>query len=352
MRIIGTERHESRRIDNQLRGRAGRQGDKGSSRFYLSLDDNLLRIFAGGRVRTIMEKLGTPGEPIEAKMVSRSIESAQRKVEGRNFDIRKHLLEFDNVANDQRRVLYGQRNEVLEEESIRDMVDELRANALRDFVQIYVPADTVEEQWDIDSLQTSLSSEWGINLDIKSAVANNDNIDDDDILQMVLNEANRIYEEKAALVGDESWNQFERAIILSRLDTCWREHLAALDHLRQGIHLRGYAQKDPKQEYKREAFQLFKYMLERVRNEVSKILLTVQIQSPQEVDEAEAQQIEAAKSQAEHMNYHHADQDEALAEDNAASEVENHKKFANVGRNDPCPCGSGKKYKHCHGKLS
>ncbi|AEP37016.1 preprotein translocase subunit SecA [Taylorella asinigenitalis] len=352
LRIIGTERHESRRIDNQLRGRAGRQGDKGSSRFYLSLDDNLLRIFAGGRVRNLMERLGTPGEPIEAKMVTRSIESAQRKVEGRNFDIRKHLLEFDNVANDQRRVLYGQRNEVLEEESIRDMVDELRTNALAEFVRIYVPEDSVEEQWDIDSLQASLDSQWGIELDIKSEMEKNDDLDDDDILQLVLDKANQIYEEKIALVGDESWNQFERSIILNRLDTCWREHLAALDHLRQGIHLRGYAQKDPKQEYKREAFQLFKYMLERVRNEVTRILLTVQIQSPEEVDEAEAQQIEAARSQAEHMNYHHADQDEALAEDNAQSEAEKKKKFANVGRNDPCPCGSGKKYKHCHGKLS
>ncbi len=348
LRIIGTERHESRRIDNQLRGRAGRQGDPGSSRFYLSLDDSLMRIFAGDRVRSLMERLGTPGEPIEAKMVSRSIESAQRKVEGRNFDIRKQLLEFDNVANDQRKVMYGQRNEVLEESSVREMVAELRHNAIADFVRTYVPEESLEEQWDIDGLQTALASEWGIKLNLKETVEQNHDLDDDGILELVEQEAERIYQEKIALVGDDSWNQFERSVVLDRLDTAWREHLAALDHLRQGIHLRGYAQKDPKQEYKKEAFELFKYMLERVRNESVKILLTVQIRSPEQVDAVEAEQVARAEAQADKMNYHHSDYDEALAED----DVKSADIYKNVGRNDPCPCGSGLRFKHCHGKLS
>ncbi|ETD72327.1 preprotein translocase subunit SecA [Pelistega indica] len=351
LRIIGTERHESRRIDNQLRGRAGRQGDPGSSRFYLSLDDSLMRIFAGDRVRGLMEKLGSPGEPIEAKMVSRSIESAQRKVEGRNFDIRKQLLEFDNVANDQRKVLYGQRNEVLDEKSVRDMMVELRVNALTDFVRAYIPEESLEEQWELEALETALASEWGIKLPLKELVAKNHDLDDDDILKAVLDEADRICQEKLELVGEESWSQFERSVLLDRLDGAWREHLAALDHLRQGIHLRGYAQKDPKQEYKKEAFELFKYMLERVRNETSKILLNVQIQSPAQVEALEEEQVAKAQEMEDKMNYHHADYDEALAEDVAVKEVTSDM-FVGVGRNDPCPCGSGKKYKHCHGALS
>lgn len=348
LRIIGTERHESRRIDNQLRGRAGRQGDPGSSRFYLSLDDSLMRIFAGERVRALMERLGTPGEPIEAKMVSRSIESAQRKVEGRNFDIRKQLLEFDNVANDQRKVMYGQRNEVLEESSVREMVAELRHNAITDFVRTYVPEESLEEQWDLDGLQTALASEWGIKLNLKEIVEKNHDLDDEGILELVEQEADRIYQEKIAVVGDDSWNQFERSVVLDRLDTAWREHLAALDHLRQGIHLRGYAQKDPKQEYKKEAFELFKYMLERVRNEAVKILLTVQIRSPEQVEAVDADQVARAEAQADKMHFHHSDYDEALAEDDAKLA----EAFKKVGRNDPCPCGSGLRFKHCHGKLS
>lgn len=349
LRIIGTERHESRRIDNQLRGRAGRQGDPGSSRFYLSLDDPLMRIFAGDRVRHLMERLGAPGEPIEAKMVSRSIESAQRKVESRNFDIRKQLLEFDNVANDQRKVLYSQRNEVLEESSVREMIDELRHNAMYDFVRTFVPPESLEEQWDLESLQIALASEWGIELNLKEMAEKDDDLDDEGIVKAVLDESDRVYQAKIDLVGEESWAQFERSVLLDRLDTAWREHLAALDHLRQGIHLRGYAQKDPKQEYKKEAFELFKHMLERVRNETVRILLTVQIRSPEQVDAIESEQVARADAQAERMKYHHADYDEALEGDNAedANEL-----FANVGRNDPCPCGSGKKFKHCHGKLN
>lgn len=349
LRIIGTERHESRRIDNQLRGRAGRQGDPGSSRFYLSLDDPLMRIFAGDRVRHLMERLGAPGEPIEAKMVSRSIESAQRKVESRNFDIRKQLLEFDNVANDQRKVLYSQRNEVLEESSVREMIDELLHNAMYDFVRAFVPPESLEEQWDLESLQIALASEWGIELNLKEMVEKDDDLDDEGIVKAVLDESDRVYQAKIDLVGEESWAQFERSVLLDRLDTAWREHLAALDHLRQGIHLRGYAQKDPKQEYKKEAFELFKHMLERVRNETVRILLTVQIRSPEQVDAIESEQAARADAQAERMNYHHADYDEALEGDNAEDADD---PFANVGRNDPCPCGSGKKFKHCHGKLS
>ncbi|NEN75669.1 preprotein translocase subunit SecA [Pelistega sp. NLN82] len=355
LRIIGTERHESRRIDNQLRGRAGRQGDPGSSRFYLSLDDSLMRIFAGDRVRGLMERLGVPGEPIEAKMVSRSIESAQRKVEGRNFDIRKQLLEYDDVANDQRKVLYGQRNEVLEEDSVRDMMTELRNNALYEFVRAYVPEESLEEQWDLDGLEVALVSEWGIKLSIKEAVDKNHDLDDNDITNMVIDEAERVYQEKINLVGEEAWSQFERSVLLDRLDSAWREHLASLDHLRQGIHLRGYAQKDPKQEYKKEAFELFKYMLERVRNESAKILLNVQIRSPEQVNVVEEAQLARAQEQADKLNYHHADYDEALAEDNIATSTANTQQdstFVGVGRNDPCPCGSGKKYKHCHGKLA
>lgn len=348
LRIIGTERHESRRIDNQLRGRSGRQGDPGSSRFYLSLDDSLMRIFAGDRVRHLMERLGAPGEPIEAKMVSRSIESAQRKVESRNFDIRKQLLEFDNVANDQRKVLYSQRNEVLEEGSVREMIDELRHNAMYDFVRAFVPPESLEEQWDLDGLQLALAAEWGIQLNLKELVEKDDDLDDEGVVKAVIDEADRLYQAKASLLSEDDWSQLERSVLLNCLDTAWREHLAALDHLRQGIHLRGYAQKDPKQEYKKEAFELFKHMLERVRNETVRFLLMVQIRSPEQVREMESEQAARADAQAEKMNYHHADYDDALGEDDADSAGD---KFANVGRNDPCPCGSGKKFKHCHGQL-
>ncbi len=356
LRIIGTERHESRRIDNQLRGRAGRQGDPGSSRFYLSLDDSLMRIFAGDRVRAIMDRLGTDGEPIEAKMVSRSIESAQRKVEGRNFDIRKQLLEYDDVSNDQRKVLYGQRNEVLEEADSGPLVANLRDAAITDFVRTYVPAESMEEQWDIPALQTALEAEWQVSVPLIDMLEKNDSMGDEDIVEAVLAQARENYETKVALVGKEQWVSFERAILLQTIDTLWREHLSSLDHLRQGIHLRGYAQKDPKQEYKREAFELFSGMLERIRNETARVLMTVQIQSPEQVEEAEA---DAAQSHVSNMQFHHSDYDEALANadineqgDVSAGGITVKNMVGRVGRNDPCPCGSGKKYKHCHGKLS
>ncbi|HBP29473.1 MAG: preprotein translocase subunit SecA [Advenella sp.] len=356
LRIIGTERHESRRIDNQLRGRAGRQGDPGSSRFYLSLDDSLMRIFAGDRVRAIMDRLGTDGEPIEAKMVSRSIESAQRKVEGRNFDIRKQLLEYDDVSNDQRKVLYGQRNDVLEEADSGPLVANLRDAAITNFVRTYVPVESMEEQWDIPALQTALEAEWQVSVPLIDMLEKNDSMGDEDIVEAVLAQARENYETKVALVGKEQWVSFERAILLQTIDTLWREHLSSLDHLRQGIHLRGYAQKDPKQEYKREAFELFSGMLERIRNETARVLMTVQIQSPEQVEEAEA---DAAQSHVSNMQFHHSDYDEALANaeineegDVSAGGITVKNMVGRVGRNDPCPCGSGKKYKHCHGKLS
>ncbi|AVL70375.1 preprotein translocase subunit SecA [Oligella urethralis] len=357
LRIIGTERHESRRIDNQLRGRAGRQGDPGSSRFYLSLDDPLMRIFAGERVRAIMERLGVDGEPIEAKMVTRSIESAQRKVESRNFDIRKQLLEFDDVANDQRKVIYGQRNEVLESASLTDILANMRHDAMAEVVHQYVPAESMEEQWDIPALENVLASEWKLEVPVSQWLAEDSNLDDEGILERVLEAADKHNQEKIDLVGEQSWAQFERSVLLDRMDASWREHLSALEHLRQGIHLRGYAQRDPKQEYKKEAFALFSHMLDRIRDEAVKILMTVQIQAPEQVAEAQQQQ-----SSVKNMQYHHpqADGAEDSADGVTVSEegdvsaggitVKNMMKH--VGRNDPCPCGSGKKYKHCHGKLS
>ncbi|WP_368655474.1 preprotein translocase subunit SecA [Castellaniella ginsengisoli] len=357
LRIIGTERHESRRIDNQLRGRAGRQGDPGSSRFYLSLDDSLMRIFAGDRVRAIMERLRLPeGEPIEARMVSRSIESAQRKVEGRNFDIRKQLLEYDDVANDQRKVLYAQRNEVLEAESVADTIANLRDAELTAVFRRYVPEETMEEQWDVPGLQSSLESDWGIALPLAEMLEKEPNLTDDDLLERVLAEAKRLYDEKIALVSEAGWRPFERSVLLQALDTNWRTHLASLDHLRQGIHLRGYAQVDPKQAYKREAFTLFSDMLDRVRNETIRVLMTVRVQSREQVEVEEP-----ASPALENVRYHHADYDAALrGEDPGLDQppAEPGRKAATpagavprVGRNDPCPCGSGKKYKHCHGQL-
>ncbi|WP_323016959.1 preprotein translocase subunit SecA [Castellaniella sp.] len=355
LRIIGTERHESRRIDNQLRGRAGRQGDPGSSRFYLSLDDSLMRIFAGDRVRAIMERLRLPeGEPIEARMVSRSIESAQRKVEGRNFDIRKQLLEYDDVANDQRKVLYGQRNEVLESASVADTIANLLEAEITAVFRRYIPEETMEEQWDVPGLQTTLESDWAILMPLADMLEKEPNLTDDDLLERVLAESKRLYDEKVTLVGREGWEPFERSVLLQALDSNWRSHLASLDHLRQGIHLRGYAQVDPKQAYKREAFTLFSDMLDRVRNETVRVLMTVRIQSAEQVE------IEEPASPAlENVRYHHADYDAALRGDDpgldqagASSGGVPAGAVPRVGRNDPCPCGSGKKYKHCHGKLA
>ena len=363
LRIIGTERHESRRIDNQLRGRAGRQGDPGSSRFYLSLDDSLMRIFAGDRVRAIMERLKLPeGEPIEARMVSRSIESAQRKVEARNFDIRKQLLEYDDVANDQRKVLYAQRNEVLEASSVADTIAHLRDAEITAVFRRSIPEQTMEEQWDVPGLQSTLESDWGIELPLTEMLEKEPDLTDEDLLERVLAEARRLYEAKVELVGREGWEPFERSVLLQSLDSNWRAHLASLDHLRQGIHLRGYAQQDPKQAYKREAFALFSDMLDRIRNETIRVLMTVRIQSPEQVE------VEEPESPAlENVRYHHADYDAALRGEDpgldqppaagaqgrrAAAGAAGMGGVPKVGRNDPCPCGSGKKYKHCHGRLA
>ncbi|CAM4355789.1 preprotein translocase subunit SecA [Kerstersia similis] len=343
LRIIGTERHESRRIDNQLRGRAGRQGDPGSSRFYLSLEDPLMRIFAGERVRAIMERLRLPeGEPIEAGMVSRSIETAQRKVEARNFDIRKQLLEYDDVSNDQRKVIYAQRNEVLESGSLTEMVDNLRDATFQELVSRYVPHGTLEEQWDVAGLQNVLEAEWQLQLPLTDKLEKQSDYGEEEILADVLEAARTVYHGKIERVGAESWEQFERSILLQAMDLQWRVHLSALDHLRQGIHLRGYAQKNPKQEYKREAFELFSDMLDRVRNEVVKVLMTVRIQSPEQVEQVAQTEPDA---QVRNAQYQAGGEtvDEAAP---AAGET-----MPVVGRNDPCPCGSGKKYKQCHGKL-
>lgn len=351
LRIIGTERHESRRIDNQLRGRAGRQGDPGSSRFYLSLEDPLMRIFAGDRVRAIMERLKlSEGEPIEAGMVTRSIETAQRKVEGRNFDIRKQLLEYDDVANDQRKVLYSQRNEVLEAASIGATVEGLRDAAVAEMFRGFIPEESVEEQWDVAGLEKALAGDWHIQLPLTDMLEQEPNLTDEELLERVVAAARQIYTAKVEQVGAESWAQFERSIMLQSIDTHWREHLSALDYLRQGIHLRGYAQKNPKQEYKREAFELFSGMLDRIRDDVVRVLMTVRVQSAEQVEQAEA---DAAQPHVQNVQYHHSDYDEALADDGqpqGAQPVRN--VLPKVGRNEPCPCGSGKKYKHCHGQLA
>ncbi|AMO38776.1 preprotein translocase subunit SecA [Thauera humireducens] len=348
LHIIGTERHESRRIDNQLRGRSGRQGDPGSSRFYLSLEDPLMKIFAGERLNAIMVRLKMPeGEAIEHAMVTRSLESAQRKVEQRNFDIRKQLLEYDDVANDQRKVIYQQRNELLETEDISETIRAMRQGVLHDLFRRYVPLDSVEEQWEIAGLELALASELALKLPVGEWIKAEPNLDDDTILQRIVDAGEEAYAAKTAMVDQSAWHQFERNVMLQSLDTHWREHLAALDHLRQGIHLRGYAQKNPKQEYKRESFELFETLLDTVRADVTKILMTVQVRTEAQLEEAEVQPA------LENVQYHHADQDEALAAANPEQAAQQPAQAGpRVGRNDPCPCGSGKKYKHCHGKLN
>ena len=357
LHIIGTERHESRRIDNQLRGRSGRQGDPGSSRFYLSLDDPLLRIFAGDRLRSVMERLKMPdGEPIEAGMVTRSIESAQRKVEGRNFDIRKQLLEYDNVANDQRKETYRLRNEVLESADIGELIANLREDVLRSVCSVYVPLESMEEQWDLVGLENVLASEWGLALDLRNWVEGAETVDDAEIVDRVLQAAKEAYDAKVELSGRESFAGFERSVLLYSLDSHWREHLAALDHLRQGIHLRGYAQKDPKQEYRREAFELYGELLNVIKNDVVKNIMTVQIRSANELDQAsESMNDDLAKLS--DVQYQHADPEKEVAgstgDRGAAIDIQPAplRTGPKVGRNDPCTCGSGKKYKNCHGAL-
>nr|MBP7639380.1 preprotein translocase subunit SecA [Thauera sp.] len=347
LHIIGTERHESRRIDNQLRGRSGRQGDPGSSRFFLSLEDPLMKIFAGERLNAIMVRLKMPeGEAIEHAMVTRSLESAQRKVEQRNFDIRKQLLEYDDVANDQRKVIYQQRNELLESEDISDTVRAMRQGVLHDIFRRYVPVDSVEEQWELSALEQALLAECQLKLPVAEWVKAEPSLDDEAILERLVQAGEEAYAAKTAIVDPAAWHQFERNVMLQSLDTHWREHLAALDHLRQGIHLRGYAQKNPKQEYKREAFELFETLLDTVRTDVTKVLMTVQIRTEAQLEEAETPQ------QVENVQYRHADYDEALGGDAEQAGAQPAAAGPKVGRNDPCPCGSGKKYKHCHGKLN
>jgi len=341
LRIIGTERHESRRIDNQLRGRAGRQGDPGSSRFYLSLEDPLMRIFAGDRVRAIMERLRLPeGEAIEARMVSRSIESAQRKVESRNFDIRKQLLQYDDVSNDQRKVLYAQRNAVLESADVSETITNLREATLAEVVHTYIPPGSLEEQWDVAGLQKVLESDWHVMLPLTTWLEQETDLSEEEILARVQMQAQQAYQTKVELVGKDNWVAFERSVLLQGIDAHWRTHLSMLDHLRQGIHLRGYAQKDPKQEYKREAFELFSGMLDRIRSEVTRLLLTVRIQTP---EQAQPVEVSAPVVQVRYRHEDAASREPALAPLPPGT--------PKVGRNDPCPCGSGKKYKHCHGRL-
>ncbi|HEY9396544.1 MAG TPA: preprotein translocase subunit SecA [Burkholderiales bacterium] len=359
LHIIGTERHESRRVDNQLRGRSGRQGDPGSSRFYLSLEDQLLRIFAGDRIKSIMERLKMPeGEPIEHPLVTRSIESAQRKVEAHNFDIRKQLLEYDNVANDQRRNVYQLRNDILQNDDASEQVKALRDGVVTDLYRTYVPAESVEEQWDLEALETVLRGEMGIEAPVRQWLETESDLDDEDVLNRIVELADRSYAERMSVAPPDIVRQIERSVLLQTLDMNWREHLAALDHLRQGIHLRGYAQKDPKQEYKREAFDLFGTLVETVKLETTRILMRLQLQTPEQVAQAEA--FERTAPALENVQYQHPSLEEALVGADAevaevGSSSAGHTPFVRsgekVGRNDPCPCGSGKKYKHCHGKL-
>ena len=351
LHIIGTERHESRRVDNQLRGRSGRQGDPGSSRFYLSLDDPLLRIFGGERLKMIMEKLKMPeGEAIEHAMVNRSLESAQRKVEQRNFDIRKQLLEYDDVANDQRKVIYSQRNELLETSDVSEGIQGMRAQVLNDVINEHIPPGSMAEQWDVNGLTQALASEFLLDCPVQQWLDADERLDEQGVRGRILETADQSYAAKEALAGAENLRNFERAMLLQSLDNHWREHLAAMDHLRQGIHLRGYAAKNPKQEYKREAFELFERMLGTIAREVTQITITVQIRS-----EADVEAVEAQEAPVSNVQYHHADYDEALAADadeTDAGQQPIERQHAKVGRNDPCPCGSGKKFKHCHGKLA
>ena len=356
LRIIATERHESRRIDNQLRGRSGRQGDPGSSRFYLGLDDQLMRIFAGDRVKAIMDRLKMPeGEAIEAGIVTRSIESAQRKVEARNFDVRKQLLEYDDVANDQRKVIYQQRNEILDTAELASLIDAMRDDCLTDLVHQYVPPESVEEQWDLPGLEKALASDWQVDLALQRLVEGSEAITDEDILDKVLAAGREAFQAKVAQVGQENFTQFERMVLLQSFDTNWRDHLAALDYLRQGIHLRGYAQKQPKQEYKREAFELFRQLIDQVKNEVTRVMMTVQVQSPTQLDEAAHAMEQRGEGSIANVTYSAPGEDgnpQSLQDADQDGGAGQAMPGVRVGRNDPCPCGSGKKYKQCHGKLT
>jgi preprotein translocase subunit SecA len=363
LRIVGTERHESRRIDNQLRGRSGRQGDPGSSRFYLSLEDNLIRIFMGEGVARMMRMFGMKEEDaIQDRMVSRQIEKAQRKVEAHNFDIRKHLLEFDDTANDQRKVIYEQRNELLDSETVGETIASIRTDVFTELVRRYVPRDSIDEQWNITGLENELAAEFGLQLGLQRWLEEREEVDANDVLEHVLSGADRMFREKEAMIGSEVMRGLEKHVMLSVLDNGWKEHLASMDYLRQGIYLRGYAQKQPKQEFKREAFELFEGMLERIKHEIVQLLARVRIRSEDEVAAMEQQQRQQAEAQARAMQFQHAEAAgfaPGEAEGEAApqplpppAQMPIHREGPKVGRNDPCPCGSGKKYKHCHGTLA
>jgi len=358
LHIIGTERHESRRIDNQLRGRAGRQGDPGSSRFFLSLEDNLMRIFAPDRVKSLMQAMGMKkGEAIEHRMVTNAIEKSQRKVEGRNFDMRKTLLEYDDVANDQRTVIYEQRNEVMGSDDISEMIESIRADVVDTLISEFIPPQSMPEQWDIAGLESQLQSEMAIELPIQSWLEEDSKLYEESLRQKILDEIVAAYRAKEEIAGSEPMRKFEKQVFLQVLDTLWKEHLSNMDHLRRGIHLRGYAQKNPKQEYKREAFNLFEDMLEAMKRDVVRILCHVRVQSQEEMDAIEQRRKEELERELAHARMQHEATSAAASEDSeeepgkAAPEtfVRQDRK---VGRNEPCPCGSGKKYKQCHGKVS
>jgi preprotein translocase subunit SecA len=355
LHIVGTERHESRRIDNQLRGRSGRQGDPGSSRFYLSLEDTLMRIFAADWVQRMMARMGLKEDDIiESPLVTKQIAGAQRKVEAHNFDIRKNLLDFDDVNNDQRKVIYRQRDDLLEADSVKANIDGIRGDVVADLVDRFVPPDSIDEQWDLKGLESELAAEFGLQLPVAEHVLAQKEIDATGIARYVQDAVAKVFEDKEAAVGEETMRMLEKHIMLTVLDQSWKEHLGRMDYLRQGIHLRGYAQKQPKQEYKKEAFELFSEMLEKVKREVVSLLARVRIRTEDEIAQAEAAERARAEALARQMQFQHADTggygsdeeagspDYQLADDN----------LPKVGRNDPCPCGSGKKYKHCHGQLA
>jgi preprotein translocase subunit SecA len=353
LHVIGTERHESRRIDNQLRGRSGRQGDPGSSRFYLSLEDNLLRIFGSERIAGLMQKLGMQeGEAIEHPWVTRAIENAQRKVEGRNFDIRKQLLEYDDVANDQRKVIYEQRNRLMDVEDISESIRSIRVDVLNSAIGLHIPAESLPEQWSLPGLEEHLDREFGMPLPLREWLASDAALDEAGLRQRVLEAFEQRHADKEAAIGTEVMRHLEKAVMLQVLDAQWKDHLAAMDYLRQGIHLRGYAQKNPKEEYKREAFEMFSAMLDRIKHEIISLLARVQVQHA----ESDVEALERQQHAPSEMHYLHPSaqgaQPEETGEVAVADAARSVRREPKVGRNEPCPCGSGKKYKHCHGKLA
>lgn len=353
LHIVGTERHESRRIDNQLRGRSGRQGDPGSTRFYLSLEDNLMRIFASDRMAGLMQKLGMEeGEAIEHPWVTRAIENAQRKVEGHNFDIRKQLLEFDDVANDQRKVVYEQRNELMAADDVSETVTSMRENVINDTISIYIPPNSIDEQWDVAGLEQALKDEYALDLDISGWLDSDDSLHEESLRERIIEEAEKAYQAKEETVGEELMRHFEKAVMLQTLDSQWKEHLAQMDYLRTGINLRGYAQKDPKQEYKRESFNLFTDMLENIKHEVIRIISRVQVRAPEDVDAVNEQRRQTADVEYQHESAQQMGQQEQAEEEAPQASQPYTRDGSKVGRNDPCPCGSGKKFKHCHGAIS